>query len=525
MITAAEQPKKAYPVGIQTFSEIIESKCLYIDKTEYIYKMTRPGAKYFFLSRPRRFGKSLLLSTLRAYFEGRKDLFKGLALERLETEWNVYPVLHFSLSTVDGKTKEELISDLDKTLRKYEEIYNRDFKDIRLGQRLQGIIERAYKQSGQKVVVLIDEYDSPLLNVIDEEEKLSETRDIMLNFYSPLKDCDPYLRFVFITGITKFSQLSIFSKLNNLKNISMLPDYGGICGISEEEIQTQMKDDLELLAKRLEISPEETFAKLKEQYDGYHFAWPSDDIYNPFSLLSAFDAGRINSYWFETGTPSSLIKLLKKYEMAPQEIGPVELFSDSFDAPVENMEKITPVLYQSGYLTIKGYDPELEIYTLDIPNKEVKIGLMRALLKNYISPSEKADSFISQICKNLSRDNMDESLRLLKVFLSTIPYCSHVNSEGHYQQMLYVIFSLLGKYSSIDVEVRTAQGRVDMVLRTKQKLYLVEVKMNQDAKKALEQINLKDYSSRFALSHLPIVKVGINFDAKKRTLSDWVIES
>ena len=338
-----------------------------------------------------------------------------------------------------------------------------------------------------------------MLNVIDEEEKLSETRDIMLNFYSPLKDCDPYLRFVFITGITKFSQLSIFSKLNNLKNISMLPDYGGICGISEEEIQTQMKDDLELLAKRLEISPEETFAKLKEQYDGYHFAWPSDDIYNPL--------------------------LLKKYEMAPQEIGPVELFSDSFDAPVENMEKITPVLYQSGYLTIKGYDPELEIYTLDIPNKEVKIGLMRALLKNYISPSEKADSFISQICKNLSRDNMDESLRLLKVFLSTIPYCSHVNSEGHYQQMLYVIFSLLGKYSSIDVEVRTAQGRVDMVLRTKQKLYLVEVKMNQDAKKALEQINLKDYSSRFALSHLPIVKVGINFDAKKRTLSDWVIEN
>ena len=211
--------------------------------------------------------------------------------------------------------------------------------------------------------------------------------------------------------------------------------------------------------------------------------------------------------------------------MAPQEIGPVELFSDSFDAPVENMEKITPVLYQSGYLTIKGYDPELEIYTLDIPNKEVKIGLMRALLKNYISPSEKADSFISQICKNLSRDNMDESLRLLKVFLSTIPYCSHVNSEGHYQQMLYVIFSLLGKYSSIDVEVRTAQGRVDMVLKTKQKLYLVEVKMNQDAKKALEQINLKDYSSRFALSHLPIVKVGINFDAKKRTLSDWVIEN
>ena len=524
MITAAEQPKKAYPIGIQTFSEIIESKCLYIDKTEYIYKMTRPGAKYFFLSRPRRFGKSLLLSTLRAYFEGRKELFKGLALERLETEWNVHPVLHFSLSTINSATKENILSGLNVKLAEYEKLYGKDSNQVLPGERLEGIIERAYKQSGQKVVVLIDEYDSPLLNVIDEEEKLSETRDIMLNFYSPLKDCDPYLRFVFITGITKFSQLSIFSKLNNLKNISMLPDYGGICGISEEEIQTQMKDDLELLAKRLEISPEETFAKLKEQYDGYHFAWPSDDIYNPFSLLSAFDAGRINSYWFETGTPSSLIKLLKKYEMAPQEIGPVELFSDSFDAPVENMEKITPVLYQSGYITIKGYSKLARLYHLDIPNREVRTGLMESLLPGYVHEYT-ADGLttVALFYESLYRNDVDAALRLLQQFLSTVPYCDHTDYEGHYQQLLYVIFSLLGMY--VDVEVRTPRGRVDVVLRMHSTLYLIELKVNKDAASALRQIDLKEYPERFAQCGLPIVKVGINFDREKHTISDWAIES
>ena len=526
MITAAEQPKKAYPVGIQTFSEIIESKCLYIDKTEYIYKMTRPGAKYFFLSRPRRFGKSLLLSTLRAYFEGRKDLFKGLALERLETEWNVHPVLHFSLSTINSATKENILSGLNVKLAEYEKLYGKDSNQVLPGERLEGIIERAYKQSGQKVVVLIDEYDSPLLNVIDEEEKLSETRDIMLNFYSPLKDCDPYLRFVFITGITKFSQLSIFSKLNNLKNISMLPDYGGICGISEEEIQTQMKDDLELLAKRLEISPEETFAKLKEQYDGYHFAWPSDDIYNPFSLLSAFDAGRINSYWFETGTPSSLIKLLRKNNITPQELSECQVIEELFNVPLETANSRIPFLYQSGYLTIKAYDSQDGLYTLDVPNKEVRIGLMRNLLKLYLEDERKLQEgtlVIIQLKRNILQNKMNEALELLQKFLSSIPYCHQANSEGHYQHLLYVIFTLLGDY--VDVEVHTGQGRIDLVIRTEKYIYLVEVKMNQDAKKALEQINLKDYSSRFALSHLPIVKVGINFDAKKRTLSDWVIES
>ena len=380
MITAAEQPKKAYPIGIQTFSKIIETKCLYIDKTEYIYKMTRPGSNYYFLSRPRRFGKSLLLSTLRAYFEGRKDLFKGLALERLETEWNVHPVLHFSLSTINSATKENILSGLNVKLAEYEKLYGKDSNQVLPGERLEGIIERAYKQSGQKVVVLIDEYDSPLLNVIDEEEKLSETRDIMLNFYSPLKDCDPYLRFVFITGITKFSQLSIFSKLNNLKNISMLPDYGGICGISEEEIQTQMKDDLELLAKRLEISPEETFAKLKEQYDGYHFAWPSDDIYNPFSLLNTFVKMKFGSYWFETATPTFLVELLKTAKYNLNNLTTEVASSDSL-AGIESMyTNPVPILYQSGYLTIKGYNREFRVYNLGFPNKEVEEGFTRFIL-------------------------------------------------------------------------------------------------------------------------------------------------
>lgn len=380
-----EQQQKFYPVGIQTFSEIIGKNYLYIDKTEYVYRMTHSASKYMFLSRPRRFGKSLLASTLHCYLEGRKELFKGLAIEKLETEWMSYPVFHFDMSLAKHVDRERLESMLNIQLYRYEEVYGRLDGEVMLNDRLTGLIQRAYQQTGKQVVVLIDEYDAPLLDVMHEDKNLPILRNVMCNFYSPLKACDPYLRYVFLTGITKFSQLSIFSELNNIKNISMDEPYAAICGITEEEIKEQMSYDLGLLAEKMQITRDEVLAKLKENYDGYHFTWPSPDIYNPFSLFNAFNDGKFNSYWFGSGTPTYLIEMLNKFGVLPSEIGGIEAVAAEFDAPTERMTNITPLLYQSGYITIKGYDSVFDIYTLDIPNKEVRIGLMRNLIPSYIT--------------------------------------------------------------------------------------------------------------------------------------------
>lgn len=380
-----EQQQKFYPVGIQTFSEIIGKNYLYIDKTGYVYRMTHSASKYMFLSRPHRFGKSLLASTLHSYFEGRKELFKGLVIEKLETEWMSYPVFHFDMSLAKHVDRERLESMLNIQLYRYEEIYGRLDGEVMLNDRLTGLIQRAYQQTGKQVVVLIDEYDAPLLDVMHEDKNLPILRNVMRNFYSPLKACDPYLRYVFLTGITKFSQLSIFSELNNIKNISMDEPYAAICGITEEEIKEQMSYDLGLLAEKMQITRDEVLAKLKENYDGYHFTWPSPDIYNPFSLFNAFNDGKFNSYWFGSGTPTYLIEMLNKFGVLPSEIGGIEAVAAEFDAPTERMTNITPLLYQSGYITIKGYDSVFDIYTLDIPNKEVRIGLMRNLIPSYIT--------------------------------------------------------------------------------------------------------------------------------------------
>ena len=380
-----EQQQKFYPVGIQTFSEIIGKNYLYIDKTGYVYRMTHSASKYMFLSRPRRFGKSLLASTLHSYFEGRKELFKGLVIEKLETEWMSYPVFHFDMSLAKHVDRERLESMLNIQLYRYEEIYGRLDGEVMLNDRLTGLIQRAYQQTGKQVVVLIDEYDAPLLDVMHEDKNLPILRNVMRNFYSPLKACDTYLRYVFLTGITKFSQLSIFSELNNIKNISMDEPYAAICGITEEEIKEQMSYDLDLLAEKMQITRDEVLAKLKENYDGYHFTWPSPDIYNPFSLFNAFNDGKFNSYWFGSGTPTYLIEMLNKFGVLPSEIGGIEAVAAEFDAPTERMTNITPLLYQSGYITIKGYDSVFDIYTLDIPNKEVRIGLMRNLIPSYIT--------------------------------------------------------------------------------------------------------------------------------------------
>jgi len=517
-----EDLQRLYPIGIQTFSKIREGNYLYVDKTEYVYRMTHSASSYMFLSRPRRFGKSLLTSTLHSYFSGRKELFHGLAMEKLEKEWTEYPVLHLDMSTAKHADSEQLLQELNLKLYGYEQIYGRLEEEVNPNQRLMGLIKRAYEQTGKKVVVLIDEYDAPLLDVVHERENLDVLRNIMRNFYSPLKACDPYLRYVFLTGITKFSQLSIFSELNNIKNISMDEPYAAICGISEDEIRLQMKDDLGGLAKKLEITPEEALMKLKENYDGYHFTSPSPDIYNPFSLLNAFADGKFGSYWFGSGTPTYLVKMLNKFGVKPSEIGRRQLKSSVFDAPTETMTDAVPLLYQSGYITIKDYNKMLDLYTLDIPNKEVRLGLMESLLPYYVNnKTPEATTMVAYLFYDIQNGDMDAALHRLQEFLSTIPYCDNTRFEGHYQQVFYIIFSLLGYY--VDVEVRTPRGRVDIVLRTKTTLYVMELKLDKSAGEAMEQIDLKNYPERFALCGLPVVKVAVSFDSERCTIGDWEI--
>ena len=515
---------KRCPIGIQTFKEIIDKDYLYIDKTECIYRMVHGASKYYFLSRPRRFGKSLLVSTLHSYFAGQKDLFKGLAIEKLETEWTEYPVLHFDMSLAKHVDKDALESMLNFQLSGYEQTYGKSEEAVKLNDRMTSLIMRAYKQTGRQVVVLIDEYDAPLLDVMHEEKNLPVLRNVMRNFYSPLKACDPYLRFVFLTGITKFSQLSIFSELNNIANVSMDEPYAAICGITEEEMLEQMSGHIECLADALEMTWEETRLKLKEKYDGYHFTWPSPDIYNPFSLLNALERKKIDNYWFGSGTPTYLIEMLRKFHVLPSQLGhSMQAVAADFDAPTEKMENIVPLLYQSGYITIKDYNKLTELYTLDIPNREIRVGLMRSLLPNYLAHNTlKGNTTIARMYGAIAGGDMDGALCLLQEFLSTVPYCDHTNYEGHYQQLFYIIFSLFGMY--VDVEVRTPKGRVDVVMRTADTLYVIELKLDKSADAAMTQINLKKYPERFALSGLPVVKVGINFDAGKHTLGDWIIE-
>ena len=517
---------KLYPIGMQTFSEIREEDFLYVDKTEYIYRMTHTSGKYFFLSRPRRFGKSLLVSTMQSYFEGKKELFKGLAVDKLEKEWTEYPVLHFDMSGGKHMEPEQLELYLGYILEDQEKNWGINEPRIGANNRLIDLINTAYEKSGKQVVVLIDEYDAPMLDVAHEKEQLDVLRNIMRNFFSPLKYSEAKLRFVFLTGITKFSQVSIFSELNNITNVSMDDEYAGICGITKEELLENMSDDIDMLADALGYSREMMIAKLKENYDGYHFSKKSPDVFNPYSLLNCFSKKELGAFWFSSGTPTYLINMLRQFGVLPTEIAPTEAVSSSFNAPTENMKTITPLLYQSGYVTIKEYDPETRIYTLDIPNKEIKVGLFDNLLPNYVDgvSAERGNVAIAKMALLIGKRNMDGALHLLQDFLGTVPYCNVTNYEGHYQQMLYIIFTLLTNYL-VDVEVHTPRGWVDIVLLTKTDLYVVELKLNKSAQAAMQQINLKNYRQRFALCGLPITKVGINFDSTQGTIEDWVIEA
>ena len=517
--------RKLYPLGIQTFSEIREKDKLYIDKTEYIYRMTHTDSKYCFLGRPRRFGKSLLVTTLQSYFEGKKDLFKGLAIETLEQEWTEYPVLHFDLSGGKHMEKEQLDRYLAFILQAEEKKWGIEHPQVDANNRLTELIDTAYQKSGKQVVVLIDEYDAPMLDVVHENEQLDVLRNTMRNFYSPLKYSEAKLRFVFLTGITKFSQVSIFSELNNITNISMNDEYAGICGITKDELLTQMSEDIDMLAEAQGLTREQAVAKLKENYDGYHFSSKSPDVFNPYSLFNCFSERKFGKYWFSSGTPTYLINMLNKYDVLPASIAPIEALASAFDAPTEKMKTITPLLYQSGYVTIKDYDNDIELYTLDIPNKEIRVGLFENLLPNYVDGiyAERGGVAIARMSGLIRRRDMDGALHLLQDYLGTVPYCNVTNYEGHYQQMLYIIFTLLTAFV-VDVEVHTPKGRVDMVLQTKTDLYLVELKLNKSAQAAMGQINLRNYHRRFALCGLPITKVGINFDSTTGNIDDWEID-
>jgi hypothetical protein len=527
-----ETRKRKYPVGIQTFSEIIRGGYVYVDKTDLMWHM-QDGRKYIFLSRPRRFGKSLLSSTFHSFFAGEKELFEGLKIMDLETEWKQYPVLHFDLSSTKHLPVEEIKSELSLQLDEMEAVFGANEKETSLGMRMAGLVRRAYAKTHHQAVVIIDEYDAPLLDVLHNEAALHDMRELLQEFYQRLKMLDPYLRFCFITGITKFSQLSIFSTINNLTNMTMWPQFSAICGITEQELTTVLAEDIRQLAVAYEWSEEEMHQKLKRQYDGYHFSEDSSEVYNPFSLLKAFDSKKVASYWFDSGTPTFLIRQMQHYRTDITAMDNLEEPVESFDIPTEAMTTALPLLYQSGYLTIKGYDREAEIYTLGIPNQEVRIGFSKGLLPTYtgLDVGNVQAGFALKFWRALKKNDLELALRELQAYLAGIPYVEGfkkkleeaATKEGFYEYTFYLIFSMLNVY--VRTQVKCAGGRIDVMVLMPDTTYVLELKTTESARKALEQIEAKGYALPFQTDDRQVVKAGIHFDMEKRTIDDWVIRS
>lgn len=513
---------RRYPIGIQNFGELRNNNYVYVDKTGLIYRLTHTN-KVYFLSRPRRFGKSLLVSTLEAYFLGKKELFKGLAMESLEKEWNTYPVLHVDFSGSKYNSVDNLKAAINKQLLLWERVYGREEGDTTFSLRFESVIHRAYEQTGQQVVVLIDEYDSPMLDSNNDYETQKEIRNIMRDFFSPLKKSDPYLRFVFLTGISKFSQMSIFSELNNLQNISMRDDYSAICGITEQELRAQLQIDIEQMAQANNESYEEACVHLKQQYDGYHFSENCEDIYNPFSLFNAFAQKKYANFWFSTGTPTFLIDILQECDFDIRELDGTTATAEQFDAPSDRITDPLPVLYQSGYLTIKGYDPDFQIYTLTYPNKEVRKGFIESLMPAYVHlPARENTFYVVSFIKDLRVGKLDECLERLKSFFASIPNKLDNKKEKHYQTIFYLFFRLMGQY--IDVEVDTSVGRADAVVKLADTIYVFEFKVDGTPEEALAQINSKGYAIAYEAGNRKIIKVGVNFDSATRTIGTWTFE-
>lgn len=513
---------RIYPVGIQNFEEIRKGNYCYVDKTALIHRLVYSG-KYYFLSRPRRFGKSLLISTLEAYFQGKKELFNGLAMETLEKDWTVYPVLHLDLNNEKYDSPDKLDGILHNVLCRWEEIYGKRDSETSLSLRFQGIIQRASEKTGHHVVILIDEYDKPMLQALGDETLLTDYRNTLKAFYGTLKSCDQYIKFALLTGVTKFGKVSVFSDLNNLMDISIDDRFTNLCGITEEELYLNFQEDIIALGENNGMTSEEAKSTLKKLYDGYHFAGNSDDIYNPFSLLNTFAKMRFGSYWFETGTPTFLVELLKRSKYNLHRLTE-ELASADCLGGIDSMNtNPVPILYQSGYLTIKGYDKEFDVYSLGFPNKEVEEGFTRYLLPNYAHLETGNPSFeIVSFVKDVRKGDIDSFMRRLQSFFADTPYELTRDLELHYQNVLFIVFKLLGFYTQ--AEYHTSHGRIDLVVKTDKYIYVMEFKLDGSADEAMRQIHEKQYTAPFVSDSRKIYKVGVNFSKDVRGIEKWVVE-
>lgn len=511
------------PVGIQTFEKLRREGYLYVDKTEWVYRMVSTSTPYF-LSRPRRFGKSLLLSTIEAYFQGKKELFRGLTIEQLEKEWITYPVLHLDLNARKYETFTDLTAMLNQYLERWEAIYGTEKQHRNHEERFAYVIEQAYRQTGKPVAVLVDEYDKPLLQTLFNAQLAEKYRQLLKAFYGVLKSMDRYLRFVFLTGVTKFAQVSVFSDLNQLQDISSWPDYSALCGITKEELLRVFTPELKQLGAANGISLEETADRMERWYDGYHFYPYHAGVFNPFSVLNALKSKMFDNFWFQTGTPTYLADLLKQSDYDIRRlIDGVEVQAAAFSEYRMETKNPLPMIYQSGYLTIKGYDREVNLYMLGFPNDEVRYGFLNFLVPYYTEVTDAETGFhIAHFMRELKSGDVEAFMNRLKIFFSGIPYHLSDNTERHYQAIFYVVFTLLGQF--IESEVCSSHGRADAVVQTNDAVYVFEFKLNGTAEEALAQINEKDYLIPYTLRGKKQIKVGVNFNKDTRNIDRFLIE-
>ena len=521
---------RLYTAGIADFEKIRQSNRIYVDKTDLVYRLTQES-DFVFLSRPRRFGKSLLCSTLKYYFQGRKDLFEGLKIMDLEKDWKQHPVLHFDMSACKNKWEmQQIVDELHSQLDYHEMRYQWEHTEGSPGERFKKLIQRAHAKTGLKAVVILDEYDAPMLEYLHQPEQLKEVRRIMQEFYQTVKICDADEQFVFITGITKFSQLSIFSAINNLRNISMLPQYSALCGITKTELMEYFDEDVQSLAEPYRCTKEDMYGKLKQQYDGYHFCNGSEDIYNPFSLMNVFTDKRMNSYWFSSGTPTFLFEEMRRFNTDLLSLPQLQVPSTQFDVPTEGMGSALPLLYQSGYLTIKGYDFDSDLYTLDFPNAEVKVGFMDNFMSRMMGiPNGNPQGFAGIFYASLLKHDIEAAMRAMQSYFASIPYLEFgekeldeiTKYEAYYEVLTYVVFSVINWRTFTQVKV--ARGRTDLVVFMNDAVYVMELKMHGTAEEALRQIDSKDYAIPYQTEGKPVVKIGIAFSQQTKTLSEWKV--
>lgn len=511
-----------YPIGIQEFEKLRKEGFLYVDKTALIKKMVQDGC-YYFLSRPRRFGKSLLLSTIHAYFEGKRELFKGLAIDTDEMPWEAHPVLHLDLNAQNYDTKESLDAVLDNFLAQEERKYSEVATGIYFGTRFSNVIKAACEKTGKRVVILVDEYDKPMLQAIGNQKLQDEYRNTLKGFYGALKSMDGCIQFAFLTGVTKFGKVSVFSDLNHLNDISMDTRYYDACGISEDELRTYFGESIAELAAAQKMSVDECYAILKERYDGYHFAENSKGMYNPFSVLNTLSKQQFGSYWFQTGTPTYLVKLLQMHDYNLEQLDGVQVTSQTIEAIDSESTDPIPVIYQSGYLTIKDYNPEFQIFTLGFPNKEVESGFMDFLLPFYSKYNQRESSMeIVQFVMDVRAGRTEQFIKRLKSFFADTPYELVKDLENHYQNVLFIISRLMGFYTK--AEYHTSEGRIDMVIQTPDYCYVLEFKLDGTAEEAMAQIKDKNYTLPFEMSGQKIIRIGMNFSSETRNIDGVVIE-